>query len=906
MSKWVGSAVIALLCLEGIISSGADYYNTRLAHAEAELQPDHVAQELLISTAASDSYTLKATLKNLQSEYHLTAIERLPTSDQQFRVQFTNPVDLASIMAAQDPDLLVEPNYVMHASALPNDSYYASEQWYLHNSGQSFHHSSTVSLPGTPGIDINWQPAFDQTAVRGDGTIVAVIDSGVIMDHPDLAAHIWTNPADPTIDSIDNDANNLIDDVHGWNFVANNNNPTDDLGHGTLAAGFIGAIDDTHGVIGVAPHTRIMPLKVLDAQGNGTTANVIKAINYAVSHGANVINMSFGGMNAATAPLISACHDAQQAGVVLVAAAGNTNQNIENNAFAPASIDSVIAVGSIDSNGLKASFSNTGNKLSLVTPGVFMLNARSYSSHENSNTVLADGATAPDGYIIVSGTSFSTPLVSGAALLLHEQNPNWSPTQIQTQLENTARDLGAPGKDTQYGNGLLDIGKALGIAAPTPLPVINNPPTIDSITWNNSSISNDDQSSAVLTVTVSDPESDALTVTASGSTLNQDSISFTSNDGHIFVSPPIHTTLIAGTYVLTIHVSDGSHQVDQDTSLSVTQAPVALKITSPTTDSHIDTTDSSIVIGGTVEGPIQKIIINGTSLESFLPGQNSWSSTQTLNIGDNLFNVDGYTFNNRLLISTNITITRSILVTSSPEPSPSPSPTASNSNSPTPTPTPSTTPTTDPTTSASPAPITATPPPPVTTTTRKRSRVSSYTPTYIAPIVPFNDIPADHFASSQINDLHSKGSIRGVNNFYFPNNTISKGEFLKIALYDANLINTSCSQTTSPFLYAENSVFNQVIHCAYAYGLLSYEPSSFNPNQAISRSQAIVWLVSIRRTSLSQSPNSAFIDVATSSWSPYINTAYEHRWIQGIQGLFYPNNTLTRAEAAKVIVNSRS
>ena len=155
-------------------------------------------------------------------------------------------------------------------------------------------------------------------------------------------------------------------------------------------------------------------------------------------------------------------------------------------------------------------------------------------------------------------------------------------------------------------------------------------------------------------------------------------------------------------------------------------------------------------------------------------------------------------------------------------------------------------------------------------------------------------------------DLHKKAAVQGLNGFFFPNNTISKGEFLKIALRDANLVNDSCSQNTIPLFYAENSSFQAELRCAYSYGLLTYEPTSFNPNVAVTRSQAIVWLVSIRHTALDINPQSNFADVAISSWSPYINTAYTHQWIQGFQGLFYPQNNLTRAEAAKVIVNSRN
>jgi hypothetical protein len=901
MSKWVIRIVITLLCLECIVSSGADQYHARLALAEAALTTDHVAQELLISMADSNVVTLKNTLKSLKANYHVTAVERLPTSEDQFRVQFASSLDLAAIMASQDPDLKIEPNYIMSATSLPTDTYYASEQWYLNNTGQSFHRTANISQAGTAGIDIDWEPVFNQTNLRGDTTIVAILDSGLNANHPDIFPNLWTNPLEPIIDGIDNDANNFVDDVHGWNFINNTNQFSDDLGHGTFAAGLIGSVSDNHGIVGIAPQTSIMPLKVLNAQGNGSTTNVIRAINYAVAHGANVINMSFGGASASTAPLITACNDAKQAGVVLVAAAGNTNESIEDNDFAPANIESVIAVGSIDSNGNKATFSNTGNKLSIVTPGVFLLGTRAHTPQESSTMVLNDGAVAPDGYIVASGTSFSTPMVSAAALLLKEQNANWPASLIQTRLESTARDLGSPGKDNLYGYGLLDIQAALGI--PEDAPPTNLPPQITSITNTPSTIINDNQNSTTITVITTDPESASLTVTGSGSSLNQPTISFTRTGTNTYTSEPIHTTVIAGSYNVSLNVSDGFQTVSENTIIQVTQAPVGLTITTPTTDSHYVTTAETVTLGGNTTGPVQEIVINSTPVASYIPGQPQWSSNYSLNLGNNTINVDSYTFDHRLIASNNLIIIRNpVAIESTPTASPTPtfSPTPETSPSPTVTPPPTVEPTITPTS-------TPTPEPSENNSSSRRSK-RRRTSEVIAPtsLADFYDIATNHFAYNQINDLRAKGGIQGVNGFFFPNSSISKGEFLKITLRDAGLVNSSCSQTSSPYPLIESSSMNQELRCAYSYGLLQYEPASFNPNQPISRSQAMVWLVSIRKTPVSTSPLSYFQDVAVSTWSPAINTAYEHQWIQGFQGQFYPNNTLTRAEAAKVIVNSRN
>lgn len=903
MAKWGIKILIALLCLEGIISTSADQYQIRLASAESALATDHVAQELLISMDESDPITLKTTLKSLKANYHVTAVQRLPTSEDQFQIQFANALDLAAIIASQDPNLKVEPNYIMSATALPTDTYYASEQWYLKNTGQSFHRTNSISQAGIAGIDIHWEPAFNQTNLRGDNTIVAILDSGLSSSHPDILPNLWTNPQEPTFDGLDNDSNNFIDDVHGWNFINNTNQFGDDLGHGTFAAGLIGSISDTHGIIGIAPQTSIMPLKVLNAQGNGSTTNVIRAINYAVAHGANVINMSFGGAHASTAPLITACNDAKQAGVLLVAAAGNSNTSIEDNDFSPANIPSVMAVGSIDSNGGKASFSNTGSKLSVVAPGVFLLGTRAHTPQENITMVLNDGAVAPDGYIIASGTSYSAPMVSAAALLLKEQNANWTASMIQSRLETTARDLGSSGKDNLFGYGLIDIQAALGIPAEdTPVP--NQAPQIHSISLTPNTISNDNVSSTVITVVVTDPESMPLVVSASGSTIGQDAISFSLTSTNTYTSQPITTSVVAGDYNIGINVSDSHQTISQNTTIQITQAPISLTITNPTTDSHYVTTADSIMIGGSSTGPLQEITINGTPVASYISGQSTWTSSQSINLGINVINIDGYTFNHRLAASTSIIIIRNpVAIEPSTTPSPSPSTTPPPSASAEPTVTPTST--VEPTITSPPTPTQTTANEASSSRRTKRRRSNNEIVT-VTTLPDFYDVSTSHFAYNQINDLRSRGGIQGINGFYFPNNRVSKGEFLKIALRDAGLINTSCTQKNSPYPLVESSSMTQELRCAYYYGLLQYEPVTFNPNQPISRSQAIVWLVSIRKTPVSISTTSHFQDVSTSNWSPAINTAYEHEWIQGFQGLFYPNNTLTRAEAAKVIVNSRS
>src|SRR5262245_60837535 len=177
-----------------------------------------------------------------------------------------------------------EPDYTLRIATTPNDSQFAS-QWALHNVGQS---------GGTTDADIDAPEAWDLT-IGSASTIVAVIDTGVDYNHPDLAANIWTNPGEIPGDGRDNDGNGFVDDVHGYDFINGDGNPLDDNGHGTHVAGTIGArTNNGVGVAGINWNVRIMALKFLGANGSGSTSDAIRALNYAVQMGSRVSNNSYG------------------------------------------------------------------------------------------------------------------------------------------------------------------------------------------------------------------------------------------------------------------------------------------------------------------------------------------------------------------------------------------------------------------------------------------------------------------------------------------------------------------------------------------------------------------------------------------------------------------------------------
>ncbi|MFL5340207.1 MAG: S8 family serine peptidase [Gemmataceae bacterium] len=335
-----------------------------------------------------------------------------------------------------------QPDYVVRLAATPSDPSFSS-QWGLNNTGQS---------GGTAGIDIGASAAWNVSTGTGR-TIVAVIDTGIDLTHPDLAANIWTNPHVNPLTGHDS-FNGLTDDIHGWNYVANNNNVSDDNGHGTHVAGIIGAVgNNSTGVAGVDWHVQIMPLKFLDSTGTGSLSNAILALNYAVANGATVVNNSYSGGNYFYQAFYDAIANARSHGVIFVAAAGNDGRNTDGNPIYPADyqLDNVLSVAAIDRNGNLAPFSNYGaQSVDLGAPGV-------------SITSTYKG----EGYATMSGTSMAAPFVTGAVALLRDLHPSWSYQQIVNQiLATTDADPTLMGK-TETG-GRLDLAKAVGANNPPP------------------------------------------------------------------------------------------------------------------------------------------------------------------------------------------------------------------------------------------------------------------------------------------------------------------------------------------------------------------------------------------------------------------------------------------------------
>jgi subtilisin family serine protease len=317
------------------------------------------------------------------------------------------------------------------------------------------------TVPNDPLYPNLWGMASIDAPLAWDTTqgtpafVVAVIDTGIDYTHPDLAANIWTNPAEVAANGVDDDGNGYVDDVHGYDFANNDGDPMDDYFHGTHVAGTIGAVGNNGaGVAGVNWRVKLMPVKFLDASGSGLVSGAISGLEYAVKNGARVSNNSWGGSGYSQA-LYDAIKNAQTLGHLFVAAAGNAARNTDFSPTYPASydLDNIIAVAAIDSGDQLASFSNYGVRtVDLAAPGVSIL-----------SSVLGGG------YASYNGTSMATPHVSGTVALVYGLHPDWSYGKVRDQIMATTWAAPALSGRTLTG-GVVNAGAAVNAENPGPVP----------------------------------------------------------------------------------------------------------------------------------------------------------------------------------------------------------------------------------------------------------------------------------------------------------------------------------------------------------------------------------------------------------------------------------------------------
>lgn len=368
--------------------------------------------------------------------------------------------DSAVKTMAQNPMVdVVEPNFIYRINKTSNDPM-MEQLWGLKNYGQK----DPKGQVGVAGIDIgNIEQAWDITT--GDpNMVIAVIDTGVDFNHPDLKDNLWVNVAEANGQpGIDDDNNGVVDDIHGYNSINNSGNATDDQGHGSHCAGTIGARGDNGvGIVGVVWQAKIMSVKFLDKNGSGTLENALKSIDYATKMGAKVMSNSWGG-GGFSQTLLDAIKRSNEAGAIFIAAAGNSNQDNDARPAYPATYDvpNIISVAAIDNKGAKASFSSYGKRtVHIGAPGV--------------NVWSTTGGT----YQSFSGTSMATPHVSGVAALVWGHEPNLTALELKQRLLATATPI-AGLKNRVRTNGMVNAYAALTNTVPPP--DVNDPANWSSV-----------------------------------------------------------------------------------------------------------------------------------------------------------------------------------------------------------------------------------------------------------------------------------------------------------------------------------------------------------------------------------------------------------------------------------------
>lgn len=315
------------------------------------------------------------------------------------------------------------------------------DQWGLKNTGRN---SGGWFSRGKAGEDINAEGVWRLTRGRKEVKI-AVIDTGVDYTHSDLAANMWVNEAEKNGQpGVDDDGNGYVDDIHGYDFSNNDGDPQDGHGHGTHCAGNIGALHNRSGIRGVMSNVKIVGIKFLSDSGRGETEEAIKSIDYATKVGVNLMSNSWGGGKFSQA-LLDAITAAKDAGIVFVAAAGNSRADNDARPTYPANyeVENVIVVGAHDGSGKRSSFSNYGKEtVHVFAPGSNIL------------------STVPgDRYQNMSGTSMACPLAAGAIGLLMSEYPNLTPLEIRERVIATGVKNGS--LDSYTAGGRMDAKRLL-------------------------------------------------------------------------------------------------------------------------------------------------------------------------------------------------------------------------------------------------------------------------------------------------------------------------------------------------------------------------------------------------------------------------------------------------------------
>lgn len=406
-----------------------------------------IAVFLVAFPVASKEYVVK--VKNNPQKYNLSSLAY--DSQNSFKVMDTaDDLNLIKVDGVDDEQIATQKlskyfdaeyvveNVKMHAFIDDSDPR-RSEQWAL----------DMVKANEA------WGLSFGKSSV-----VVAVIDTGIGLNHEDLKANLWVNTKEIPNNNIDDDNNGYIDDINGWDFHGKDKDPTDETGprnpgHGTHCAGIIGAdCGNELGVCGISPSVSLMALRFLGKDGSGDLFASTKAVEYAVNNGAHIISASWGANipESTAKPIIEAIAKAEEKGVIFVAAAANDGKSNDKANVYPANAQTphMISVAASNSSDAKPTWSNYGRKVDIAAPGADIL------------------STIPGGYQKLSGTSMATPMVSGIVALMKSIDINLTGAQARSILQSTGADVNIE----TASNKRVDAHKALQAVANKELTVV--------------------------------------------------------------------------------------------------------------------------------------------------------------------------------------------------------------------------------------------------------------------------------------------------------------------------------------------------------------------------------------------------------------------------------------------------
>ena len=440
--------LLYLLVILSLVACGSDKSASISSGSSNEGSSIQISAQSILSQAAKGNYkegellvkfksaVVTASSQKVHQAVGSSVIKKYDVVPNLQLVQLPKGVSVQEAIQSymSDPDVeYAEPNYIIRASALPNDLYFRN-QWGLYNDG--------TYAGGTSGADIKAPEAWEISTGNSD-IVIAVFDTGIAYTHDDLVNNIWKNPGESNCtDGHDEDGSGEFpDDCYGWNFVDDNNNPMDDDGHGTHVAGIIAASGNNgNGIAGVMWHAKLMAVKILNEEGVGQNSELIEAINYVVSmkqRGANirVINASLGG-NEYSKAVEDTIWSANAEGILFIAAAGNGGEdgmgdNNDLTPFYPASYRpfNIISVAATDQDDKRVPFSNYGlNTVHVAAPGVYTFSTVPYGIDQTGYGILE----------YKEGTSMASPHVAGLAGLLFSYYDGVNNTSFNCwQVRNT-------------------------------------------------------------------------------------------------------------------------------------------------------------------------------------------------------------------------------------------------------------------------------------------------------------------------------------------------------------------------------------------------------------------------------------------------------------------------------------